>query len=215
MSLNREEVAADLVWRYIEHLRAARAEGASVELTRLELEQLVATFQVAGRMPDALEAPASEARKAAVRRRLEELEAVAPAPSTPQPNAAASQPRPRLASLWSNAVPAWRYRAAVGVALSLTACLSTVSIWHRPSPVVKRVRVPVDEAGIGVQPVEEAEVHDLIPRMLQNQLPPQEERNLMWHMLVCRGCFNHYVEMKHSTHTASELRDELIQLVRR
>jgi hypothetical protein len=215
MSLNREEVAADLIWRYIEHLRAARADGATVELTRLELEQLVSTLQLAGQMPDALEAPESAARKAAVRRRLEELEAATPAPSTPRPAANPAHSRPRLASLLTNAVPMWRYRAAVGVALGLTACLATVGVWHRPSPIVKKIRVPMDEAGIGVRPVEEAQVHDLLPRMLQNELPPQQERDLMWHMLVCRGCFNHYVEMKHSAHTASELREELVQLVRR
>lgn len=216
MSLNREEVAADLVWRYIDHLRTARAEGASVELTQLELEQLVATLQVAGRMPDALEAPESETRRAAVRRRLEELEGALPAPGAPARNAAAHRGRPWLESLVSAAVvPGWRYRAVVGVALGLAACLSTVTLWHRPAVVVRRVRVPVDELAINVQPVEEAQVHDLLPRMLQNQLPPQQERNLMWHMLVCRGCFNHYVEMKHSHSTASELRAELVQLVRR
>jgi len=216
MSLNREEVAADLIWRYIEHLRTARAEGVSVELSRLELEQLVATLQVAGRMPDALEAPESETRRAAVRRRLEELEGAASAAEAPRQRIAAKRARPWLESLVSaTTVPGWRYRAAVGVALGLAACLSTVTLWHRPAVVVKKVRVPVNELAINVQPVEEAQVHDLLPRMLQNQLPPQQERNLMWHMLVCRGCFNHYVEMKHSHNTASELRAELVQLVQR
>jgi len=215
MSLNREEVAADLVWRYIEHLRVAQAEGASVELTRLELEQLVSALQVAGRMPEALEAPESASRRAAVRRRLEELEGTAPTPEQKRPNPWVQSTRHWLRSWLSGTVPGWRYRAALGVAMGLAVGLTTVSVWHRPSPVVKRVRVPVDETAINVQPVEEAQVPELLPLMLENQLPPQQQRNLMWHMLVCRGCFNHYVEMLHSRNTASELRAELVRLVRR
>lgn len=212
MSLNREEVAADLIWRYIEHLRTARAEGASVELTPRDLDQLMEAFQVAGRMPDALETPESDARRAAVRRRLEEA---VQAPSAPLP-----VPPPHRAQPWPEAlagavVPTWRYRAAMGLALTLAVCLSTVSFWHHPSPVVKRVRVPVNASGLNIQPIEEAQVHELLPRMLHNELPPQQERNLMWHMLVCRGCFNQYVELRHSQHTAAELREELVQFVRR
>jgi hypothetical protein len=212
MSLNREEIAADLVWRYIEHLRTARAEGTSVELTRGELDQLLEAFQVAGRMPDALEAPESCTRREAVRRRLEEA---VQAPGAARPTAPARSFQPWLASLLSASVPAWRYRAAIGTACALAACLATVSFWHRPTPIVKRERVPVEKYAINVQPVEEAQVHDLLPRMVQNELPPQQERNLMWHMLVCRGCFNQYVELKHSHHTASELRQELVRLVQR
>lgn len=211
MSLNREEVAADLVWRYIEHLRAARAEGASVELTPGELEQLLETFRLAGQMPDALVAPESDARRAAVRRRLE---AAVEMPGALD-GAPAAPARPWTQALASAAVPVWRYRAAVGLAASLAVCLATVSVWHHPSPVVKRIKVPVRASDLHVEPIEEAQVHDLIPRMLQNELPPQQERNLMWHMLVCRGCFNQYVQMKHSTQTAAELREEVVQLVRR
>jgi hypothetical protein len=68
--------------------------------------------------------------------------------------------------------------------------------------VVKRVRVPVQASEIDIQPVEESLVHDLLPRLVRNELPPKQERNLMWHMLVCRGCFDEYVELKH--HRAGE-----------
>lgn len=208
MSLNREEVAADLVWRYIEHLRTARAEGVSVELTPGELEQLFETMRLAGQVPDALTTLASDERRAAVRRRLEAM--------VHQPTEQGAAPaEPRTKALLTGPIPIWRYRATLGLAAALAMCLSTVSLWHHPSPVVKRVKIPVGASGINVQPIDEAQVHDLIPRMLQNQLPPQQERNLMWHMLVCRGCFNEYVQMRHSPHTASELREELIQFVRR
>ncbi|MCC2670411.1 MAG: hypothetical protein K0Q72_2882, partial [Armatimonadetes bacterium] len=164
-------------------------------------------------MPDALEgAEGAESadRRLAVRRRLDEtVGAAASVVSERSPTPSG----PAVVAPWQ--LPAWGSRALLGTALAMSLALATVNQWHRPAPVVKRLRVPVDEAAINVQPVEEASVHELLPRMVRNELPPQEERNLMWHMLVCRGCFDQYVQLKHTTQTASEVRQELIRLVQR
>lgn len=204
MSLNREEIAADLVWRYVERLREARAKGPFAPLSRAELEQLVETLELAGDLPHVLTPDAAaEARKAAVRRRLEaavaEKGVPAPGPSTPAPAAAPRSP------WWSaftggKPVPAWQFRAALGAAVVLAFGLGLalpVNSGRGSEAQVKRVRVPVQAAEIGIEPVDEKLVHDLLPRMVRNELPPQQERNLMWHMLVCRGCFEEYTELKH------------------
>jgi hypothetical protein len=109
------------------------------------------------------------------------------------------------------------FRTALTAAVALSVALATVNQWHRPAEVVKirKIRVPVNEAEINVQPVAEADVHELLPRLVRNELEPQAERNLMWHMLVCRGCFDQYVKIKHTNQTASEVREELVRLVQR
>ena len=202
-------MAAELVWRYVERVREARAEGEAVELSRAELAQLVETLDLAARVPDALEAPESAARRTAVRRRLDETVSSAGPIRSERVVVAAEPPRSRPL------VAAWMFRTALAAAVALSVALVTVNQWHHSAAVVRRIRVPVNEAEINVQPVPEGEVHELLPRLVRNELEPQEERNLMWHMLVCRGCFNQYVQLKHTNQTASEVREELVRLVQR
>lgn len=211
--MNREEIAADLVWRYVEHVRAARAEGSAAELSRAELEQLVETLDLVGRVPEALCAERAEdtARRAAVRRRLE----------TAVTAATAERPSPARSGPWlgllsdTSLVPAWRFRAAFAAAMALALALATTSLWHRPTVVVKRVRVPVEAASVGIEPVEEALVHDLLPRMLRSELSPRQEKNLMWHMIVCSGCFDEYVQLRQSGRTVKKAGGARLRLVTR
>jgi hypothetical protein len=76
------------------------------------------------------------------------------------------------------------------------------------------VRVPVNVDD--VQPLDERKAHELLPRMIHNQLSRPQEKDLMWHMLVCPGCLDEYIQMKQSHgQTASDVRRELLRLAHR
>lgn len=60
-------------------------------------------------------------------------------------------------------------------------------------PAVRLVRVPSDLAGKDIDPLDEQAAHVLIPKMVRNELDLKQERNLMWHMLVCPGCHRDFV----------------------
>lgn len=218
MPLNREEIAADLIWRYVEHLRQSRGDDTNVALSAAELAQLVETMALAGDLPHALATEATtDARKAAVLRRLEA--AVSTPAAAPQAEPRPIPSRPWYAGLLAGApVPAWKFRAVLGASLvfGLVSVAAVPRLRSNASSQIppKRVRVPVQAAEIDIQPVEEALVHDLLPRMLRNELPAKQERNLMWHMLVCRGCFDEYVELKHQ-HPVSQQPGATLAIYRR
>lgn len=195
MADTKQELAADLVWRYVEYLREQEGREA---LTRAELEQVLQLMETASAVPEALEPEASERCRAAVRARLEQV--VHPAAVTP-PTAPVAAPERRAARNWFTApVPAWSLGLALTAIAVLSGLVGTVGTWHRAPAVTRYVKVPVDVDD--VQPVEEREVHQLLHKMVRNELPPQQEKNLMWHMLVCPGCFDEYVSMKHQGQTA-------------
>jgi hypothetical protein len=194
MPHTKEELTADLLWRYVEHLRGSEA-GPGEPLSRSELDRLVEVMDTASRVPEAIEVPESEAGRDTVRARvldgvttsIPEV-AVAPPPHTPRP-------RPL--------VPAWQLRAALGAALALGLVLSTVNVWHRPQPRVQVRRVP--GSAPDVQPIDERRAHELVPQMVHDRLPRPVERNMLWHLLICPPCFDEYWQMKPAggaTHTA-------------
>ena len=193
MALSREEIAADLVWRYVEHIRSSDAEA----LTDVELEELAGVLKTLPATREGLAAEGEAARQAVVRQQIEQLLARSPrltlAPAAPIPT-----PRPQ------RLIPAWRFRIAFGLAAALAVAVGTVGLWHRPPAkvVVQRRVIPRDIRG--VDPMDEKQAHDLMPKMVHNQLSPKQEKDLMGHMLVCPGCFDHYVELKqHVRHLAS------------
>lgn len=214
MSQPKEQVAADLVWRYVEHLRAAEAEGRSAALSRADLEQLVEALETASRLPEALRVEESEQCHAAVRDRLSAALAAPPgAPPRPEPAASPDEVSP----LFGLIPPVWALRVAAAGLLALSMALATVNLWHQPAPrvVVKRVPVPRDLPD--VKALDEPQAHRLIPRLVHNRISRNDERNLMWHMLVCPGCFDEYVRERgeHSPQqTARNSRTPDIQLIR-
>jgi len=183
MPLTREEIAADLVWRYVEHVReTSDAETLSAQETRDLLEVMLSVAPTA----EAVAAESEEARRAAVRNRVQAVLAAGPPPAP----AARKAERPLLPGL----VPAWRFRAVCAASVALAATLATVGWWHHPPERVVRVAVPREIPH--VEGMDEATAHVLLPRMVRNELAPAEERNLMGHMLVCPGCFDEYIHLK-------------------
>lgn len=185
MALSREEIAADLAWRYVEHVRNAESEP----LTDEELEDLVGVLKSVAPTGEALTEVEVEERRAAVRRRLEAIH-----PPTPAPAGAFNYAAPQRGSMPVPVVPAWRFRAACALAAALSVLLGTVGFWHRPPVQVRRVVIPRDIRG--VEAMDERQAHRMLPEMVSNHLSPQQEKDLMAHMLVCPGCFNAYQQMK-------------------
>lgn len=187
MALSREEIASELVWRYVEHLRGPDAEP----LSDAELEQLVGVLKSADPVGEALDAESEAARHAVVRKRLEELLSHASRP------AAGVEPTPSARpSCLPALVPAWRFRVACGLAAALALALASVGVWHHPPTKVRvqKLVIPRDINGVGA--MDERQAHELMPKMVHNQLSPQQEKDLMGHMLVCPGCFREYVQLK-------------------
>jgi hypothetical protein len=205
MARTKEEIAADLVWQYVEHVRQSEAEGRPACFSRMELDQLVDVLETAAGMPHALTADECEERRAAVRRRVEQM-LPPPAAAAPPPQAAPEASAPRRSWLHdflggAAVVPAWRFQAATAAALALTCAVVTVNIWHRPAPEVRVVQGRSEAPG-DVEPISEQKAHELLPGMVRNRLARQEERNLMWHMLVCPRCYDEYAAMKERERTA-------------
>lgn len=205
--MTREEVAADLLWCYVQHVREARAAGEDLSLSPAEIEQLGAALSTASRVPEALDQIEACCSQAAVRARLQP---VLGKPSETAAPAGAAGHTPWIERLRGTLVPAWQLGAAAALCLSLGLALVSVNSWHRPEPIIRQVRVPFEAPD--VQPLDERQAHDLLPRMVRNELAPRDEKSLMWHMLVCPGCFNHYVQLKGSGATVSDLRRERVRL---
>jgi hypothetical protein len=198
MALTKEEIVADLVWRYVEHVRSAEAEGQAVTLTEADCAELTGLLNLATRVPtvldDSAERPAllAQSCRAGVRDRLEaDLHA-------------ADSPRGTSTGLWQRLRSFGRTRMTAATAVPwvaaavMGAALMTVGWWHRPQPVVQVTyvprRVPVDAPD--VDPIDERTAHALIPQMVRNEISTGQERSLMWHMLVCPGCYAQYHELK-------------------
>jgi hypothetical protein len=185
MAVTKEQIAAELVWRYVEQVRELQPGEA---FTRAELEQLLDVLATGGALPEALEA--GESCRAAARSRLEEVLAV-PALARPAEPAPASRVKPAGVP---RLVPLWQLGSAVAAAAVLAVALFSVGVWHRPAqPVI--VRTVVERPG-DIQPIDEPKAHELLPKMVRHELQPQEEKNLMWHMLVCPGCYHDYVTLR-------------------
>jgi hypothetical protein len=205
MGLTKEQIAADLVWRYVEQIRARGAEDPPAAFTRAELLQLVEALETAGRLPEVLAVPEDGVCRDAVRERLQHaISTVGADGPAPAPGAM----RARSGWLADRLVPAWQLRGAVTALAALAVALGTVNAWHRPAAAAPGIVR-------NVQPLRESEVHALMPRMVRNELTAQQEKNMMWHMLVCPGCFRHYEQLKHPMQNVRELREEFTRLVSR
>src|SRR3954471_12882912 len=54
MAETREEIAAELVWRYVEYIREETAAGRAAAFSRDELHQLMRALETASHVPEAL-----------------------------------------------------------------------------------------------------------------------------------------------------------------
>ena len=148
----------------------------------------------ASAVPQALAAEQSEERKTSVRHRVQQSLGGSPAEGRAR-SAWRKSPLRRL--LQGSKVPAWRFRAVSAAAAVMAAALVSVGVWHRPvSPPVPVRVVKVPQGVTGIEPMGEQTAHTLLPRMIHNQLDAQQEKNLMWHMLVCPGCYKDYNRLK-------------------
>jgi hypothetical protein len=183
MARTKEEIAADLIWRYVEHSR----EASDVErLSDEELEELLGLLKTAGLAGDALETERVEARHAAVRQRVEQLIAASRQGTPVQPSQ--RSPFPAV-------VPAWAFRAACAASIVLALALSTVPYWHRVPP--KMVNVIKVRNMPELDQMTEAQAHEMLPKLVHSKLSERQEKSLMGHMLVCNGCFKDYVQLRH------------------
>ena len=95
----------------------------------------------------------------------------------------------------------------MGIALAV----ATVGFWHKTKPtqvVYLNRRVPVQLANI--DPMDEDTAHRLIRDSFHEDLDERQEKDLLWHMLVCPGCFNQYRELRHNSRTAEG--DQIIRV---
>jgi hypothetical protein len=182
----KEQIAADLLWQYVERLRQTPEGKAPPRFSAAELAELTQVLEGAGALAAALPDEAPAACRVTVQRRVEELLAARQGQERLRPQ------RRHLPELWRS--PRWQARATAGIAACLALALATVGLWHRPPTEVRTVAVPMEVRD--VEPIAEADAHALLPRMVKNELSPPEEKNLMWHMLVCPGCYDVYVEMR-------------------
>jgi hypothetical protein len=204
--MEREELAAEIVWRYVERLRESGRTGASRPLTREELDELVKVMETAGELTPALTAEDPEPARAAVRRRVESAMAALQAEAPPAPvfparaRPAPSMPRSR------RLVPALSLAAA-----SVLACLiATVNLWHRPDPPAAGNSPAPASSIVDVPALDEATAHNWIPRLVENSLNPEETRRLLWHMLKCPACFNEWWRQQSRRKTAALPRETRI-----
>jgi hypothetical protein len=202
MGLTNEEIAADLTWRYVEHLRERAAAGHCEALTPEELAELRRALETAGA---ACGAVAMQPVSAEMRDRLRaRVVAGLPSSSASEP-AATSSPQHAPAPARRGVRFAWggAFAALAGVVIGIGSAVGSVNAWH-PTPPPRRVMAarPPD-----VVPISEQTAHALIPEMVENRLAPGQERNLMWHMLVCRGCFDEYAHLR-ETHRVEAPRTE-------
>src|SRR5690242_7323325 len=122
MSRTKEEVAAELVWRYVEYVRDETEGGRTAAFSRDELEQLVQALETASRVPEALEGEAPAAAVAAARAHLHAALATGAPPALPSPpDPAPALPLPRR-------LGAWALPAALAAVLALGAALATVPL---------------------------------------------------------------------------------------
>jgi hypothetical protein len=197
MRLTNEEIAADLTWRYVEHLRERAAAGHCEALAPEELVELQRAFETAGA---ACGAVVTQPVSAELRDRLRErVVAGLPAPVSEAAASPSRPPTPKARGFrfaWGGALA-----ALAGVVIGIGGAVGSVNSWH-PTPPPQRVMAarPAD-----VVPITEKTAHALIPEMVENRLAPGQERNLMWHMLVCRGCFEEYAHLR-ETHRVAALR---------
>ena len=195
MPRTKEEIKAELVWRFVECLREeADPKTAPVRFAREELEELVGVLETASDLPEVLVSPESEAARETVRARLEDtLREAAPQP--------VRRPRP---SHRPSIFAAMQFRMVSGIVLGVALAVATVGLWHRvpPKVIVQQRRVPVQLENI--EPMDEETAHRLIRQCFKTDIDARKEKDLFWHMLVCPGCFDEYREIRHQSRLARE-----------
>lgn len=173
----REELAAELLFAYIERIKARPEQT----LTRGEVYALAEHLALASQVPAALGDEETETVCNLVASRLDWQ--------------ADTGRRPALLSYLQNR-PALRRRPfilALG-AVTMAAILSLGLLafgdrYQASTPAA--VSSPAGVSGIGEQ-----EAHEMIPQYVRGLLGREDERNLMWHMLRCRGCYEYYRQMR-------------------
>lgn len=195
MPRSKEEIKAELVWRFVECLREEEEPGAApIRFAREELEELVGVLETAGDLPEVLATPESEAARETARARLEETLRAAETEASPR-----RTPRP---SHRPSIFAAMQFRMVTGMIFGVALAVVTVGAWHKqPERVVFRDRrVPVQLTNIS--PMDEDTAHRLIRESFKHDLEARQEKDLLWHMLLCPGCFDQYRELRHNNRTA-------------
>src|SRR5436305_1166776 len=106
MAGDRDEVIAEIVWRYVEHLRA---EGSSGPLTAAELDELAGLLRTAGDVPESLNRPDAACSRAEVRSRVQQILAETARPQ----RAAPAPPRRPAGPLFGFRIPQWGFGGAL------------------------------------------------------------------------------------------------------
>jgi hypothetical protein len=181
----KDEILADLAWRFVERVREQDAAGTPVTFTHAELVQFAGTLELAAGMPAALDTPEDAVGRATVRDKVEAATLRAPQPAPVRMPARA--PRRPARATWLGALG--------GALAAIVLAATTVNSWHTPRQVVREIPVPY--VGSNVEMLDESKAQVLIPQMVSNKLSTQDEKNLMWHMLLCPGCFHQYEVLKH------------------
>ena len=178
---NREGIASELVWQYVAYLReqGGTAGGA---LTPEELDRLREALETAARVPASLEVDAVPSTALAARvidaLPISAVAVRARVPAGPPP--------------WRRPVPVWAAICCAVLGMGLTFWLAGDRGGTAASS-VRVVRVP--GGAPDVDPIGEPEAHVMLPKLVRNELPARQVRSLMWHMLVCPGCFDEFLEL--------------------
>jgi hypothetical protein len=193
MPRTKEEIKAELVWRFVECLREEEDPSATpIRFAREELDELVGVLETAGDLPEVLVTAESETARETVRGRLEDtLRAAEAAPASKR------GPRP---SHRPSIFAAMQFRMVTGVVMGVALAVITVGLWHKQPVKYRDRRVPVQLTNIS--PMDEDTAHRLISQSFKTDLDARQEKDLLWHMLLCPGCFDQYRELRHNSRTA-------------
>ncbi len=203
MSHPKEELQAALLWCFVERVRDLPVGDDFIRFSPDEIVELGEMLNAAAATPAALShlpvsAGTEEVWKQFVRKGTVAGREGRHAPDAPQRRPArrpwfgpAGFPSPSpLAS--GN----WRWYATLSALAATSIALLTVGIWG-PVRFAERVaHAPASVDPGDVDTLTEQQASLLIPRMVHFQLGRRDERSLMWHMLVCPGCYEKYVALR-------------------
>lgn len=203
MSHQKEELQAALLWCLVERVRDLPSGDEPIRFSPDEVAELGELLNAAAATPAALSHLPVSAGTDAVWQQLTRTGTVAGREGRPATDAPEGRParRPWFSSPWFPGLSPltagnWRWYAVLSALAATSIALLTVGIWG-PVRVVERVlHAPTAGDPGEVDALTEQQASVLIPRMVQFRLGRRDERSLMWHMLVCPGCYEKYVALR-------------------
>jgi len=164
----REELASQLLWEYVQRVR----EQPDAALTRGEVYELAETLALASTIPSVVAHSDEPAAREAIQSRL----------AGARPPAAARRPPAARTS--------WLRRPALILAPLAGAALAAALAFFGGSGAVPEQGPAAQPPG--VMRLSEEAAHEMVPQYVKGELNEQGDKNIMWHLIRCRGCYRFY-----------------------